>query len=112
MANKNTIYEFLKNRAFNISHSELPSFEIHENFVKDNPYKAWYLVQRNKKFLGSFYIKYDNSIGLNMIEFSSKIIEEILNFIKNNFTPEKSSPSEIPPFFYINTSSKNKAVFI
>ena len=101
------LYDLLKNRNHNISHSKLPPFEIHEKFVRDNPYKVWYLVQRDKTFLGSFYIKYDNSIGLNINNFSFKTIEEILNFIKNNFTPSNSTPSEIPPFFYINTSSNN-----
>ena len=101
------LYDLLKNRNHNISHSKLPRFESHEKFVKDNSYKVWYLVQRDKTFLGSFYIKYDNSIGLNINDFSFKTIEEILIFIKNNFTPSKSKPSEIPPFFYINTSSNN-----
>ena len=90
----------------------MPNFEDHKKFVKQNPYKCWYIIELDKKLLGSFYIKFDNSIGLNLIEYSQNLIKEIVDFIRNNFTPEKENPSIVPPYFYLNTSSKNKKLHI
>ena len=102
------LYELLKLRKYNISHKKMPDFLDHKKFVEKNPYKYWYIIQLNKKFLGSFYIKSDNSIGLNLIDYSKILIKETIEFIRNNFTPERETPSIVPPYFYLNTSSDNK----
>ena len=102
------LYDFLQKRTHNISHLKIPDFETHEIFVKQNPYKFWYFIENNKKLVGTFYIKYDNSIGLNLIEHSKIVLANTLEFIRLNFTPEKECPSIIPPYFYINTPIKNK----
>lgn len=57
--------------------------------------------------IGSFYIKKDNSIGLNLEYQNQKLIKKIILFIKKNYKPLKSIPSEIPPYFYINVSKSN-----
>ena len=102
------LYDFLGKRSHIISHLEMPDFESHELFVKNNPYKFWYFIETNKKLIGTFYIKYDNSIGLNVTEYSQTVIANTIKFIRENFTPEKESPSTIPPYFYINTPITNK----
>tara|TARA_B100000965_G_C19397213_1_gene671706 strand:- start:147 stop:575 length:429 start_codon:yes stop_codon:yes gene_type:complete len=102
------LYELLEKRTYNISHSEMPDFETHKIFVKQNPYKFWYFIETNKKLVGNFYIKYDNSIGFNLIEYSQIVLAKTIEFIRENFTPEKECPSTIPPYFYINTPSNNK----
>lgn len=101
------LFKLLEKRSHNISHDKIPDYYSHEKFVKNNPYKEWYLVAKNKEFIGSFYIKHDNSVGLNLSYYSTDILSFIINFIKNNFTPEKEIASLIPPYFYINTSSTN-----
>ncbi len=106
------LYQLLEDRRFNISHNKMPNYESHEKFVKNNPYKIWYLIKKDEVFIGTFYIKDDNSIGINLTEYSYIIIKEILDYIKGKFTPENQSPSKIPPYFYINTSSKNKALHL
>ena len=60
------LFKLLSNRKFNISHKEMPSFSEHEKFVSSNPYRYWYLISNKKKYIGSFYIQYDNSIGINL----------------------------------------------
>ena len=102
------LYDFLDKRTHNISHIKMPEFKEHEKFVKQNPYKFWYFIETNKKLVGTFYIKYDNSIGLNLIEYSQTVLSKTISFIKETFTPEKESPSKIPPYFYINTPINNK----
>jgi len=102
------LFSLLDNRKYKISHKSMPSLENHKNFVLNNPYREWYLVEKGNIDIGSFYIKFDNSIGINLKEYSLNIIKEIINFIKEKFTPQSPSPSLIPPYFYINSSVENK----
>ena len=62
------LYDLLKKREHNISHQSLPTFEEHEIFVKSFPYKKWYLVTSQDGYIGSCYLDYNNSIGLNLID--------------------------------------------
>ena len=101
------LFELLKSREHNISHSVLPSYKDHEEFVLNNPYKVWYLVFKNRKPVGTFYIKYDNSIGLNILIQDINLIEFIINYIRDKYSPEPSIPSVIPPYFYFNISENN-----
>ena len=102
-----TLYDLLKKRNYNISHSVLPDFKTHKKFVENNPYLHWYIFSFNEKAIGTFYIKDDNSIGINTNEPTKKIINEILDFILDNFSPNKGIPSEIPDYFFINVSQNN-----
>ena len=76
------LFSLLDKRKYNISHENMPSLENHRNFVINNPYRAWYLVKKSKINIGSFYIKFDNSIGINLKGYSFDIITEIIKFIK------------------------------
>ena len=62
----NLLYLQLKTRSHNISHKDLPSFEKHKNFVKNNPYRAWFVIRHETKYVGNIYIQFDNSVGLNL----------------------------------------------
>ena len=102
-----TLYDLLKKRNYSISHEVLPDFKTHKKFVERNPYLYWYILSLNGKAIGTFYIKDDNSIGINTNEPTKEIIKEILDFILDNFSPKKGIPSEIPNYFFINVSQNN-----
>ena len=79
----NALYLILKNRNYSISHKCLPNFEEHETFVKQNPYIAWYLIQKENLFIGNVYLNNDNSIGINLVnDFKHSDLDEIIGFIK------------------------------
>ena len=101
------LYSLLKRRIYNISHSKIPTYNIHKKFVKNHPYRYWYLVKSSEDYLGSFYLKKDNSIGFNMTHFNEDIVRKCINFIKANLTPMKQDPSMIPNYFYINVAASN-----
>lgn len=101
------LYRLLLERSYSISHSTPPSFYQHCQFVESKPYKSWYLVFDDKIAIGSFYIKTDNSIGLNLTKHSQEIVSSILFFIEKNFSPHPPAASSIPPYFYINVASQN-----
>ncbi len=104
------LYEMLEKRVFPISHVSMPSKIDHKNFVIGNPYKHWYLIYQNKELCGSFYIKSDNSVGLNLIKTRMPIVARTISFIKSRFSPEKSKPSEIPQHYFINVAHSNKGL--
>lgn len=96
------LFELLKSRTYSISHQKLPSQYEHLAFVKSKPYRFWAIVYEGKKVVGSFYIQYDNSIGLNLLKPRKTLVEIILNHIKRNFEPEKEVKSKIPSYYYVN----------
>ena len=102
------LYGLLKERNFNISHRNLPTYENHKKFVNNNPYLEWYIIFLFDKVLGTFYIQEDNSIGINIINPNESIINEILDFILNNFSPKEEVLSKIPNYFYVNVANTNK----
>ena len=100
------LYDLLKKRKFNISHKVLPDHSEHAKFVKNHPYVHWYLIVE-KNPIGTFYIQKNNSIGLNLEKINKKIVNEVLRHIEKNFKPQKSIPSSIPSYFYINIPIDN-----
>ena len=85
----------------------MPDYNEHREFVKNNPYKVWYLVYDESNALGTFYIKYDNSIGLKLSIQESFIVDLIIKYIKLNYKPEKAVASEVSSYFYFNVANKN-----
>ena len=71
-------YRLLKLRTSSISHKKKPTFEEHKNFVINHPYRFWFLVKSSKEYIGSVYLKHDNSIGLNIIDGFSNLTKEVL----------------------------------
>ncbi|MEX0501982.1 GNAT family N-acetyltransferase [Alphaproteobacteria bacterium LSUCC0719] len=105
-ADTKVLYELLRNRQFAISHSIMPSYEEHSSFVTQAPYLSWFIVVRGAP-IGTFYIKADNSIGINLNNPTHDEIKQVLDFISRNFTPCKPTASVIPNYFYINVSDNN-----
>ena len=102
------LYELLKARNYVISHRSLPNFEEHQDFIKNHPYLHWFLLRNASNYLGSFYLKKDNSIGLNLTEYSKGNLEACVDFISDNFSPKESVPSMVPNYFYVNISYSNE----
>jgi len=102
------LYELLKTRNYVISHRSLPSFERHQDFVKSHPYLHWFLLRDETNYIGTFYLKNDNSIGLNLTEYTKENLRACVDFINNNFTPKESKPSMVPNYFYVNISYSNE----
>lgn len=101
------LFNLLKLRTYFISHKDMPTWNQHVRFVKTNPYRMWFIVKQKDKPVGSFYIKLDNSIGINLIDDYSSSVIEILDYIKRNIKPAQAIPSVVPPFFYVNLSPLN-----
>ena len=102
------LYNLLKKRNFKISHVDNITFEDHKKFVINHPYRNWYIIKNKDKYIGSVYLKYDNSIGINIIIKSRvKLIEEIINFIKSLNNPLSEKKSLRYKDFFINVPFDN-----
>lgn len=101
------LYDLLQRRDHSISHQVLPPFDVHLRFVVNHPYSAWYLIYDQDQAVGSFYLKADNSIGMNLLINDACLVLEVIDFIKQNHQPQPAVPSMVPPYFYINVSASN-----
>ena len=102
------LFNLLKRRVHSISHGKIPTKKEHRAFVKAHPYRYWAIIIRDGYPIGSFYLQEDNSIGLNILEYSQEIFIEIIGFIRENFKPNKEVKSKVPPYFYINAAYDNE----
>ena len=60
------LYELLKNKNLNsnISHKKMPSYDEHIEFVMSKPYTNWYIIECDKKNVGSIYLSKRDEIGI------------------------------------------------
>ena len=104
------LYELLKNRKFNISNQNLPSFSEHKFFVHNNPYRAWYLIEVNKLYVGTMYLLKNNCIGINVEEQNKYVIEKIIEWVLKNKKPLPEIKSVRVSYFHINIAPNNKMI--
>ena len=96
------LYQILKERETvqSITHTKIPSFDEHVNFIKSKPYTKWYIILEENKKIGTVYISQQDEIGIFIEkEFQSKGIgkKSLEELIKKN--PRKQ--------FYANVNPKN-----
>lgn len=60
------LFELLKQRegSVNISHKSLPSWDEHQNFIKNHNYKSWDIIISENKKIGNIYLTQRNEIGI------------------------------------------------
>ena len=107
-----SLYKLLGMRTYSISHREMPSFKTHENFVKNHPYRKWWLVKSDDENIGSVYLSKDNAIGMNLVTEDSDMFCKIVHKVKKENEPLPAIPSVRPNFFFINVAPKNNALHI
>lgn len=98
------LYGLLEQRRFGISHSSMPTLESHVEFVANHPYLIWCIILADDRPLGSFYVQDDNSVGINLLNPDTLIVEEIFAFLNSEFKPRTRISSKVPPYFFINVS--------
>lgn len=102
------LYQLLGERQHFISHKGSISFAQHEKFVKNMPYRAWFLVKDNGFYKGSFYITDTNTIGINLKKGCyAELLASILEFVEGNFKPLNEVPSVRVAGFFINVPTNN-----
>ena len=97
------LYKLLKKRSpkENISHKKLPSFNQHIKFIKSKPYQKWYIIEKNRKKIGTIYFSKQNEIGIHFLpntrsELTSQVV--IQELIRKN--PGKKYFTNVNPKNY------------
>lgn len=65
------LYDLLEEREPHqaISHKEMPTYFQHVEFVKSEPYKAWYLITGYQgRVIGATYLSKQNEIGIGIFK--------------------------------------------
>lgn len=101
------LYKLLLAREHTISHRAIPDLKNHVDFVKNHPYRAWYIVKRNGDVLGSFYLHPNNFLGINLLHPELGLVRDIVNFVVDQFRPLPEIKSTKPGYFHINVSSED-----
>jgi len=102
------LYNLLQKRSYSISHKENPSYEQHQNFVENNPYRHWFLAIYNSEYVGAIYVKDDNSIGINIDNcIEPGHINNFINIILDEIEPLPAIPSVRAAGFHINLAPNN-----
>jgi hypothetical protein len=103
------LYEILIKRTHNISNTAHPLLEEHIKFVKNHPYRVWYLIKANSNYIGSVYLMENNCVGINLIVDFDPFPNIVKKIIKKH-KPLKEIKSVRPPYFYINVAPNNKEI--
>ena len=59
------LYDMLKERdaTINVTHKKLPTFVEHLEFIKSDPYDAWYIIEIESKQIGHIWLDNVDRIG-------------------------------------------------
>ena len=106
----NATFEILVNRKFNISNIENTSYEEHLYFVKNNPYRKWYLIKNKSNYIGTLYISNHNIIGINILNSNDMFLRNIYNFAITSHKPLPEIKSVRTKYFCINVNPDNKTL--
>ena len=97
-----------------ISFKTMPSEEEHERFVRKNPYRVWFLIEKNKKYIGTLYLTKMNEVGIHLMR-NLEISKKIISFIISKYKPLKKIDSVRNECFIINISPEDiklKKIFV
>ena len=98
------LYDLLSYRkpTENISHKKMPTYRLHEKFIKSKPYSKWYIIVFNNQKIGSVYLSKMNEIGIHLKDKKyENQFGQIISIIK------KKNPRSR---YLVNINPKNKAL--
>ena len=103
-----TLFVILARKKFNISHICLPTYHQHKKFVENHPYRFWYLIKNEQKYIGVIYVTFENVIGINTIISSEELYINAIKALINFHKPLEEIKSIRNKFFVINVNPNNK----
>jgi len=101
------LFSLLEQRQFGISHAKMPSFARHQDFVKNNTYRAWFFVENEQELIGNMYVLNTNYIGINMLEGYASYIEAAIDKLVQLLRPLPPIASIRPAQFLINVAPQD-----
>tara|TARA_Y100000590_G_scaffold470631_1_gene667187 strand:- start:874 stop:1326 length:453 start_codon:yes stop_codon:yes gene_type:complete len=91
-----------------ISAKKETKFKDHKKFIKNNPYRYWFIIKYNEKYIGTIYFTFENSIGFFILNKYLKFSNQIFSATFKKIKPLPYKLSMRQKYFTINISPKNK----
>ena len=105
------LYDLLASRKHGISHRSMPSYAEHETFVRNHPYRAWFLIRDGEHPIGTVYLQTDNSIGVHIAEERlADCLAPVLDWVLTSFEPLPAVKSVRAGGFSIHVAPDDKAL--
>ncbi len=102
------LFVLLSKKEFNISHICLPTYQEHKKFVQNHPYRFWYFILADQKYIGVIYLTFENVIGINTTISSKETYIEAISAVIKLHKPLEEIKSIRNKSFIINVNPKNK----
>ena len=100
------LYEERKYKEKISAKANLP-YQQHTQFVENHPYRYWFLVKHENKYIGSLYLTDMNSIGIYLKNDYLGHLEEIITLVIKRFDPLPYIHSVRRNKFHINIATNN-----
>ena len=106
---KKLLFEVFQQRKDNERISSDPQlvFDDHIKFVEDHPYRYWFLVKTEDRYIGSVNISYENSLGIHLFAKYENFVGQLIHKICKTIKPLPKLASVRSGDFIINISPKN-----
>lgn len=105
------LYELLKLRSHTISHFGNPTFAEHSDFVRKNPYRAWYLLRLKDTYVGTIYVTVENTLGINILDpYLEYCLQPVVDKTMSELDPLPEMRSVRAGYFSINVPFSNKVM--
>lgn len=96
------LYKLILERRYVISHSNPPTLLEHEKFVRNHPYRNWFIASINGNRIASLYLGFDNSVGIHLLQAYSHLTPIVLAGFESEFDPLPSQASVVRGEFFFN----------
>ena len=85
----------------------MPTYNDHSQFVRNHPYRKWFLVKDCSGYIGSIYLTSTNVIGVNLTKNNTKDYHQLITLILEKFKPLEPIDSVRSKYFLVNANPTN-----
>ena len=96
------LYDLLNKRKHSVSHGDMPVWSDHEEFVRMNPYRVWYLIKRLECYVGTVYLTNENHVSISVPSSDYGTVAQVLSWIIQTHEPLEGIKSVRPDCYQIN----------
>lgn len=94
----------------NISHTALPTFKQHKEFVETPPFRLWFLIKHGDEYVGQIRATWRNEIGVSLLRRyrGRGIAARAVKFLMDSHSPMPEIKSHTRNGWIANINPKNE----
>lgn len=98
----NETFRLFRLREYRISSNAETTLSAHSDFFRNCPYRYWFFVEYQNVNVGTLYVQYDNSVGVNLIRGFAFLLNPALKELLKTVSPLDPIPSVRNANFIVN----------